>query len=126
MVTLRSAQTLETQENQNTRKIHENGQTQIEETQKKSGYEQYREQRIKENRERMEKLGIFDLSLKFKSVKPTRNYNSSNRKSPKCLSPLLPPSGPTRRSSRYTVLPLSLLFAKWVFCFLSSDLELYW
>lgn len=108
MVTLRSAQTLETQENPNTRKIHENGQTQIEETQKKSGYEQYREQRIKENRERMEKLGIFDLSLKFKSVKPTRNYNSSNRKSPKRLSPLLPPSGPTRRSSRLqNVTPIS-------------------
>ncbi|KAF7135745.1 hypothetical protein RHSIM_Rhsim08G0106600 [Rhododendron simsii] len=98
MVTLRNAKTLETPANPTTDRINENGHTQIEESHKKSDYEQAREQRIKENRERMEKLGIFDLSLKFKSAKPARN-NSLNGKPSRCLSPL-PPRGPTRRSSR--------------------------
>lgn len=104
MVTLRNAKTLETPANPTTDRINENGHTQIEESHKKSDYEQAREERIKENRERMEKLGIFDLSLKFKSSTPARK-NSFNGKPNKCLSPL-PPRGPTRRSSRYTSLPL--------------------
>lgn len=104
MVTLRNDKTLETPANPTTDRINENGHTQIEESHKKSDYEQAREQRIKENRERMEKLGIFDLSLKFKSVKPARK-NSLNGKPSRCLSPL-PARGPTRRSSRYTSLPL--------------------
>ncbi|KAE9466900.1 hypothetical protein C3L33_01189, partial [Rhododendron williamsianum] len=98
MVTLRNDKTLETPANPTTDRINENGHTQIEESHKKSDYEQAREQRIKENRERMEKLGIFDLSLKFKSVKPARK-NSLNGKPSRCLSPL-PARGPTRRSSR--------------------------
>ncbi|XP_059293759.1 uncharacterized protein LOC132046932 [Lycium ferocissimum] len=64
-------------------------------TQKNSEYEQLREKRIKENLERMEKLGIFDISLKLKSTrKPTV------RKTPQRISPLQPSSGPSRRSSR--------------------------
>ncbi|BBH09498.1 Zinc-finger domain of monoamine-oxidase A repressor R1 [Prunus dulcis] len=31
-----------------------------------SGYEQFRDQRIKENNERLQKLGILDLALKLK------------------------------------------------------------
>ncbi|KAI3717034.1 hypothetical protein L1987_68348 [Smallanthus sonchifolius] len=57
-----------------------------------SDYEKCREQRIKENLERMQKLGIYDLSLKMKSVKPNR-YRKNNKplstnqnKTPNCCS----------------------------------------
>ncbi|KAK4416251.1 Cell division cycle-associated 7-like protein [Sesamum alatum] len=63
-----------------------------------SEYELSREERIKENRERMQKLGIVDLSLKLKALRPTPN-RGSYRKTPQVHSPL-PPSGPVRRSSR--------------------------
>ncbi|KAL3833386.1 hypothetical protein ACJIZ3_008122 [Penstemon smallii] len=64
-----------------------------------SGYEQLREERIKGNAERMQKLGIFDLSRKLKSsIKRTPN-RPSNRKTPRSQS-LIPTSGPVRRSSR--------------------------
>ncbi|KAJ8567218.1 hypothetical protein K7X08_019426 [Anisodus acutangulus] len=63
-------------------------------TQNNSEYEQLRENRIKENLERMEKLGIFDISLKLKSFK-----TPTVRKTPQRFSPLQP-SGPARRSSR--------------------------
>ncbi|KAK4393358.1 hypothetical protein Sango_1806600 [Sesamum angolense] len=63
-----------------------------------SEYELSREERIKENRERMQKLGIVDLSLKLKALRPTAN-RGSHRKTPQVHSPL-PPSGPVRRSSR--------------------------
>ncbi|KAK6129027.1 hypothetical protein DH2020_037224 [Rehmannia glutinosa] len=63
-----------------------------------SEYELTREERIKENRERMQKLGIFDLSLKLKDLKPTPK-RAYHRKTPLDQSPL-PPSGPVRRSSR--------------------------
>ncbi|CAA0832763.1 Zinc-finger domain of monoamine-oxidase A repressor R1 [Striga hermonthica] len=64
----------------------------------KSEYELTREERIKENRERMQKLGLVDLSLKLNALKtpPKRAYQ---RKNPAAQSPL-PPSGPIRRSSR--------------------------
>ncbi|XP_016514925.1 uncharacterized protein LOC107831658 [Nicotiana tabacum] len=72
------------------------------ENQKTSEYEQLREKRIKENLERMQNLGIFDISLKLKSVK-----TPTVRKTPQRLSPLQP-SGPARRSSRLqNVTPLS-------------------
>jgi len=66
-----------------------------------SDYEQFREQRIKENRERLQKLGIVDLSLKLKSMAPARRTPrpQSERKTP-LKSPNLPPSEPVRRSSR--------------------------
>ncbi|KAJ4967296.1 hypothetical protein NE237_019145 [Protea cynaroides] len=66
-----------------------------------SGYEQFRDKRIKENMERMQKLGIVDLSLKLKSVLPSpkrASRNISERKTPHS-SPLLS-SAPSRRSSR--------------------------
>ncbi|XP_057449474.1 uncharacterized protein LOC130740792 [Lotus japonicus] len=72
-----------------------------------SQYELCREQRIRENRERMGKLGIFDLSLKLKTHNPPssrRTTPSSANKTP----PSLHPSGPTRRSSRLqNVAPVS-------------------
>ncbi|XP_057501703.1 uncharacterized protein LOC130785535 [Actinidia eriantha] len=99
MATLRkSAQTLEAPlVNPNNHQIDENGRTQTKDTQKVSDYEHLREERIKENLERMQKLGIFDLSLKIKSVKPTRKNTIT--KTPRSLSPL-PRPGPVRRSSR--------------------------
>ncbi|KAG6398485.1 hypothetical protein SASPL_139947 [Salvia splendens] len=61
-----------------------------------SGYELCREERIRENRERMQKLGIFSIAQKLNSPKstPVRAY----RKAPRLHSP--PSVGPTRRSSR--------------------------
>ncbi|GAB4847034.1 hypothetical protein Ancab_026046 [Ancistrocladus abbreviatus] len=66
-----------------------------------SEYEQSREQRIKENLERMQKLGIVDLSLKFKSFNiPKRTPKEpSLNKTPSKSSPF-PSTGPLRRSSR--------------------------
>lgn len=69
-----------------------------------SEYEQSREKRIKENRERMQKLGILDLSLQFKAHKPSTTSRSrkqppSSRSTPLNPSPL-PCPGPVRRSSR--------------------------
>ncbi|XP_047983134.1 cell division cycle-associated protein 7-like [Salvia hispanica] len=61
-----------------------------------SDYELCREERIRENRERMQKLGIFSLSQQLKPS-PVRSY----RKAPRLHNPLPPsPAGPTRRSSR--------------------------
>lgn len=74
-------------------------QQQMKETPKVSVYEQWREERIKENLERMQKLGIFDLSLKLKSPPPTSSGKANrNRDTPS--SNRFPPSRPTRRSSR--------------------------
>ncbi|XP_047311786.1 cell division cycle-associated protein 7-like [Impatiens glandulifera] len=78
-------------------------QDEMEESQEKEKgsnvYEKLRESRIKENQERMQNLGLFDLSLKMKSVKPTRNNNfSAHKKSPSL--PFVPSTEPRRRSSR--------------------------
>ncbi|KAG7035224.1 hypothetical protein SDJN02_02019, partial [Cucurbita argyrosperma subsp. argyrosperma] len=66
-----------------------------------SQYEQSRELRIRENLERMQKLGIFDLSLKLKSSAPSRK-NRRRSLNPKASPPSfnLPQAGPVRRSSR--------------------------
>jgi len=65
---------------------------------KKSEYELRREERIRENRERMGKLGILDISLSLK-LKPNPNPNPSSRptasKNPKSL------NNPSRRSTRF-------------------------
>ncbi|XP_068654390.1 uncharacterized protein [Aristolochia californica] len=64
-----------------------------------SGYEQLRDERIKENLERMQKLGILDLSRKLKSEVQSRKLvyrNQTEKRSPLVSSP----AGPTRRSSR--------------------------
>ncbi|GLU02979.1 hypothetical protein SLE2022_202040 [Rubroshorea leprosula] len=67
-------------------------------------YEKVREKRIKENTERMQKLGIFDLSLKLKdqSRKIPRKISSSTANKTKTPRPL---SDPPRRSSRLKTLP---------------------
>ncbi|KAL2906133.1 hypothetical protein RDABS01_004843 [Bienertia sinuspersici] len=66
-----------------------------------SGYEQTRELRIKENRERLQKLGIFDLSHQLKSVVSTKRTPKAKfeRKTP-LKSPSLTSPTPSRRSSR--------------------------
>ncbi|RYQ80495.1 hypothetical protein Ahy_Scaffold1g106870 isoform B [Arachis hypogaea] len=68
-------------------------------------YELSREQRIRENQERLGKLGILDLSLKLKSSNlPSKRTRSYTPKTP----PTLPPPGPVRRSSRLqNVTPVS-------------------
>lgn len=67
---------------------------------KVSDYEQSREERIKENLQRMQKLGILDLSLKLKSLnKPTPKSTPSIRRTLQQSTPI-PPPGPRRRSSR--------------------------
>ena len=75
-----------------------------------SGYEQFREQRIKENMERMQKLGILDLSqnLKKSHTKPKPNPTPRNPSDKKTHNPL-PLSGSPRRSTRF------FLFLFWVF-----------
>lgn len=71
-------------------------------TQNKSQYELSRDERIKANLERMQKLGIADISLELKSQfqakRATKSF--SNRTTPSCgPSPIRKP-GPVRRSSR--------------------------
>ncbi|KAK9284201.1 hypothetical protein L1049_023370 [Liquidambar formosana] len=113
MPTLRKrSRTLETPANANhqQQQLTNDDQTQATPAEKMTlGYEQSREKRIKENLERMQKLGIVDLSLKLKSLnppKPTRNYSSA-RKTPHRPSPLSLPV-PFRRSSRLqNVTPVS-------------------
>ncbi|KAI4314917.1 hypothetical protein L6164_027778 [Bauhinia variegata] len=84
-------------------------QTQTTETPKACLYEQSREQRIRENREKLEKLGIVDLSLKLKSQihnRRTRIDSTSCKTPPRSQSVQL--SGPLRRSSRLqNVTPVS-------------------
>ncbi|CAL9022145.1 unnamed protein product [Prunus brigantina] len=46
-----------------------------------SGYEQFRDQRIKENKERLQKLGILDLALKLKPKAATPKRSQSQRDS---------------------------------------------
>ncbi|KAH8498391.1 hypothetical protein H0E87_017337 [Populus deltoides] len=69
-----------------------------------SGYEQFRDQRIKENKERMQKLGLLDLSLKLKAQlgrpKKTPGIVSSEKKP---HTPL-PVSASPRRSSRLKIM----------------------
>ncbi|XP_065856641.1 uncharacterized protein [Euphorbia lathyris] len=61
-----------------------------------STYEEFRQRRIKENNERMRKLGIFDLSLNLKSQRSRTTKSSRNVKLPKSL----PLSTSLRRSTR--------------------------
>ncbi|GAA0163154.1 hypothetical protein LIER_19095 [Lithospermum erythrorhizon] len=83
MVRKRSRSCAETQQN-------------AEEVEMVCGYERSREERIKENLERMQKLGILNLSLQVKSLKPS-SKSTSRTHFP--ASPL-PPPAPSRRSSR--------------------------
>ena len=69
-----------------------------------SGYEQSRDRRIRENKERMEKLGLLELSLKLSSDaiasrknRPRSSGDASEKKKP----PVQAPPGSPRRSSRF-------------------------
>ncbi|XVF01183.1 hypothetical protein REPUB_Repub04eG0066500 [Reevesia pubescens] len=65
------------------------------------GYEQLRQQRIKENKERLEKLGIFDLKLKLKPKRHPHPQNiPENSSRHKTLNPVPISQQPPRRSSR--------------------------
>ena len=70
-----------------------------------SNYEQTREQRIKENRERLQKLGIVDLTLQLNSLVSTKRIPRRNfdRKTPIKSLPLAS-ADPPRRSSRFETL----------------------
>ncbi|PON53052.1 Zinc-finger domain of monoamine-oxidase A repressor R [Trema orientale] len=71
------------------------------------GYEQSRDLRIKENKERMEKLGIPDLSLKLKSHSAPKKRFSRDPYEKKAQT-LPRPDGSPRRSSRIkTLAPVS-------------------
>ncbi|XP_072971395.1 uncharacterized protein [Typha angustifolia] len=78
-----------------------------------AGYEKCREERIKENMERMQKLGILDLSLNLKKTfsNPSTNLSpNSKRRITTALSDgvKIKPSLPIRRSSRLqNVTPVS-------------------
>jgi len=67
-------------------------------------YEKCREDRIKENLQRMKNLGIMDLSLKLKSeIRPAkRRYGNSNANPGRETSPIQL-SVSSRRSSRYSL-----------------------
>ncbi|KAL9229741.1 hypothetical protein vseg_005176 [Gypsophila vaccaria] len=68
-----------------------------------SEYEKTREQRIKENRERLQKLGIVDLSLQLNSISSTssrRHFKTQFERRSPLKSPSLGPLQPSRRSSR--------------------------
>lgn len=65
-----------------------------------SGYEQFREQRVKENKERMQKLGLLDLSLKLKAQLGRPKKIPGNVSSEKKPSTPLPVTASPRRSSR--------------------------
>ncbi|XP_050388227.1 uncharacterized protein LOC126805439 [Argentina anserina] len=67
-------------------------------TQTKSQYEISRDERIKANLERMQKLGLADISLELKSHFQAKNSFSKTTPSPR-VSPIRKP-GPIRRSSR--------------------------
>lgn len=83
-----------------------------------SDYEKCREERIKQNLERMQKLGIYDLSLKLKSIKPNRyKKNNNQNKTPNCCVSPLPSSVPTRRSSRFLFLFFFFYVFKVKLCF---------
>ncbi|XP_065855462.1 uncharacterized protein [Euphorbia lathyris] len=65
-----------------------------------AAYEELRKQRIKENNERLHKLGILDLSLNLKSHPAPTTKNSRNVSTAQKLPKSLPLSDSARRSSR--------------------------
>ncbi|KAJ6740231.1 ZINC-FINGER DOMAIN OF MONOAMINE-OXIDASE A REPRESSOR R1 [Salix purpurea] len=97
MSTLRKRKPQETNNNTNPNEINNNEHL---ESPKISVYEQTREERIKENLERMQKLGLMDLSLKLKAcTAPPKRTPRTSPSSTKHPTPFLP-RGPLRRSSR--------------------------
>ncbi|ONH91421.1 hypothetical protein PRUPE_8G113300 [Prunus persica] len=72
-----------------------------------SGYEQFRDQRIKENKERLQKLGLLDFSLKLKP-KAAPPKRSQSQRDPSVQTKIHNSGSPPRRSSRLkTVAPVS-------------------
>ncbi|PQM35980.1 cell division cycle-associated protein 7-like [Prunus yedoensis var. nudiflora] len=72
-----------------------------------SGYEQFRDQRIKENKERLQKLGLLDFSLKLKP-KAAPPKRSQNQRDPSVQTKIHNSGSPPRRSSRLkTLTPVS-------------------
>jgi hypothetical protein len=100
MSTLRKRRPRDHQEpNKNTKPNEEINNNEHHETPKISVYEQTREERIKENLERMQKLGLMDLSLKLKAcTAPPKRTPRTSPSSTKHPTPFLP-RGPLRRSS---------------------------
>jgi hypothetical protein len=101
MSTLRKRRPRDHQEpNKNAKPNEEINNNEHHETPKISVYEQTREERIKENLERMQKLGLMDLSLKLKAcTAPPKRTPRTSPSSTKHPTPFLP-RGPLRRSSR--------------------------
>jgi len=65
-----------------------------------SGYEKFREERIRENRERMKKLGILSLSSQMFDSKSKRGRRPKTLVKKKRNPPILPRPYEPRRSSR--------------------------
>ncbi|XP_008339235.2 uncharacterized protein [Malus domestica] len=67
-----------------------------------SGYEHFRDQKIRENKERLQKLGVLDLAKKLKTetAAPKRPYR------PKTHNPLPNPGSPRRSSRLKSVAPV--------------------
>jgi len=101
MSTLRKRRPRDHQEpNKNAKPNEEINNNEHHETPKISVYEQTREERIKENLERMQRLGLMDLSLKLKAcTAPPKRTPRTSPSSTKHPTPFLP-RGPLRRSSR--------------------------
>ncbi|XP_059434671.1 uncharacterized protein LOC132167677 isoform X2 [Corylus avellana] len=72
-----------------------------------SGYENFRNQRIKENMERMQKLGIPDLSQKLKSKTAPPKPTPKNPTQRKTQNPLPLPDSPRRSSRLKSLTPVS-------------------
>ncbi|KAK6924103.1 Zinc-finger domain of monoamine-oxidase A repressor R1, partial [Dillenia turbinata] len=105
MVPKRRAKTLETQANPS--QSANNDEPQMPKKVQKSEYEETRAKRIQENLERMQKLGILDLSLKLKSsLAPKRTSRNSSDKTPQ-RSLLIHASNPRRSSRLQNVTPVS-------------------
>ncbi|XP_048424554.1 cell division cycle-associated protein 7 [Pyrus x bretschneideri] len=73
-----------------------------------SGYEHFRDQKIRENKERLQKLGILDLAKKLKTeaAAPKRPYR------PKTHNPLPNPGSPRRSSRLKSVAPVDYVEKK--------------
>jgi hypothetical protein len=87
-----------------------------------SGYENFRNQRIKENMERMQKLGIPDLSQKLKSKTAPPKPTQKNPTERKTQNPLPLPGSP-RRSSRYFLFSFSFLFFFFRICLVGGKMR---
>ena len=85
-------------------KSNPNNPPEIQGNPKASLYEQCREERIKENLQRMQNLGILNLARKLQSeTRPGKRSFGNSYPAPKST----PPTAPSRRSSRFNLFFLS-------------------